>query len=154
MLESIGNINNIIDTIKSTKILISNKEQLSFKEIVDGINKSNKKNIEDNNYKLDFDSKPVKDLEDILDFDLEEDKDRFIKKNGKINISDILNEYGSNVSGNDLKKLGETINSLYNSGAIDTEDYFYAMKWIATKQMEKSTQVGIVKMIENEAIKL
>lgn len=154
MLESIGNINNIIDTIKSTKILISNKEQLSFKEIVDGINKSNKKNIEDNNYKLDFDSKPVKDLEDILDFDLEEDKDRFIKKNGKINISDILKEYGSNVSGNDLKKLGETINSLYNSGAIDTEDYFYAMKWIATKQMEKSTQVGIVKMIENEAIKL
>lgn len=154
MLESIGNIDNIIDTIKPTKILISNKEQLSFKEIVDGINKSNKKNIEDNNYKLDFDSKPVKDLEDILDFDLEKDKDRFIKKNGKINISDILNEYGSNVSGNDLKKLGETINSLYNSGAIDTEDYFYAMKWIATKQMEKSTQVGIVKMIENEAIKL
>lgn len=154
MLESICNINNIADTIKSTKTIISNKEQLSFKEIVDGINKSNEKNIEDNNYKLDFDSKPVKDLEDILDFDLEEDKDRFIKKNGKINISDILNEYGSNVSGNDLKKLGETINSLYNSGAIDTEDYFYAMKWIVTKQMEKSTQVGIVKMIENEAIKL
>lgn len=154
MLESICNINNIADTIKSTKTIISNKEQLSFKEIVDGINKSNEKNIEDNNYKLDFDSKPVKDLEDILDFDLEEDKDRFIKKNGKINISDILNEYGSNVSGNDFKKLGETINSLYNSGAIDTEDYFYAMKWIVTKQMEKSTQVGIVKMIENEAIKL
>ena len=154
MLESICNINNIADTIKSTKTIISNKEQLSFKEIVDGINKSNEKNIEDNNYKLDFDSKPVKDLEDILDFDLEEDKDRFIKKNGKINISDILNEYGSNVSGDDLKKLGETINSLYNSGAIDTEDYFYAMKWIVTKQMEKSTQVGIVKMIENEAIKL
>ena len=154
MLESISNINNITDSIKSARVSVSNNNQLTFKEIVDGVNEANKKNAEDNYYELDFDSKPVKDLEDILDFDLEERKDKYIKKNGKINISDILNEYGSNVSGNDLKKLGETINSLYNSGAIDTEDYFYAMKWIATKQMEKSTQIGIEKMIGNEIIKL
>lgn len=154
MLESISNINNITDSIKSTRVSVSNNNQLTFKEIVDGINKANEDNVEENYYKLDFDSKPVKDLEDILNFDLEDKKDKYIKKNGKINISDILNEYGSNVSGNDLKKLGETINSLYNSGAIDTEDYFYAMKWIATKQMEKSTQIGIEKMIGNEIIKL
>lgn len=73
-------------------------------------------------------------LNKIFDINMFENSDKFFKKDGSVNITRILGEYGGNVSASELNDLSDAINTLKDNGLLSDEDYFAAIKWIATKQ--------------------
>lgn len=90
----------------------------------------------------------IKKLNNILDIDILGRPDQFFKKDSTINIIRILGQYGSNVTSSELSDLGESISTLTKFGLISNEDYFSALKWIATKQESFRIQM---KSEENKA---
>lgn len=78
--------------------------------------------------------KAIKDINEIFSIDILGNPDKFIKKDSTINITRILDIYGSNIKSSDLDDLSKSINTLMDNGLISNEDYFTALKWIATKQ--------------------
>lgn len=85
----------------------------------------------------------LKKLENILGTTEDDIKENFTKDNGKINIMDLLEQYGNDISSNDLKDLKDTICGLYKEGAIDDIDYFTALKWINEKIMQKEVKLKV-----------
>lgn len=90
----------------------------------------------------------IKKLNNIFDVDMLGSPDKFFKKDSTINITRIIGQYGSNVTSSELSDLGESINILMKNGLISNEDYFSALKWIATKQEAFRVQM---KSEENKA---
>ena len=79
--------------------------------------------------------KAIKDLNGIFDIDILGDPDQFInKKDYTINLPRIISKFGQNVSPGELEDLGKAINTLMDNGLIRKEDYFAALKWIATRK--------------------
>lgn len=87
-------------------------------------------------------------LNGIFDIDMLGNPGQFFKKDSTINITRILGLYGKNVSSSELTDLGKQINTLKDNGLISDEDYFAALKWIATKQEAFRVQM---KSEENKA---
>lgn len=78
--------------------------------------------------------KAINDINGIFSIDILGNPDKFINKDSTINITRILDIYGSNIKSSDLDDLSKSINTLMDNGLISNEDYFTALKWIATKQ--------------------
>ena len=82
----------------------------------------------------------LKNLERIFHINMENNPERFYKENGQLNIMDIIEEYGDNVSFQDLKELSKTIIALKDLGKIDEEDFIKAMRWITDKIQGRAIQ--------------
>lgn len=76
----------------------------------------------------------IKKLNNIFDIDMLGSPDKFFKKDSTVNITRIIGQYGNNVTSSELSDLSESLNILMKNGLISNEDYFSALKWIATKQ--------------------
>lgn len=80
-------------------------------------------------------------IDNLLDTDIAENKDKYYKQNGKLNILDIIDRYGDSMGYSDLNEFAKAVNSLWENGEIDEKDYFIAIKWIAAKVKEKSIEL-------------
>lgn len=92
--------------------------------------------------------KAIKDLNGIFDIDILGDPDQFFNKDSTINLPRIISKFGQNVSPGELEDLGKAINTLMDNGLIRKEDYFAALKWIATRK-----EAFRIKMHSEEGIK-
>lgn len=81
----------------------------------------------------------------ILKIDMKNDKDKYTKENGKVNLREILAKYGDNVDTKGLNELSGVLTSMFKEGLLDEEDYFEGLKWIERKIFEKSIQINISK---------
>ena len=81
----------------------------------------------------------------ILKIDMKNDKDKYTKENGKVNLREILARYGDNVDTKGLNELSGVLTSMFKEGLLDEEDYFEGLKWIERKIFEKSIQINISK---------
>lgn len=150
-------VNNIISTndINSKDIrdmLNSNvKDVKSTMNFIEELAKAQE--TEQQKTEVNYDSHFVHKLEDILGVTEDDIKTDFTKDNGKINIMEMLNKYGNDVSSKDLRELQGTVTGLYKEGSIDAKDYFTALKWIAEKMMQKSLkmQMNDLKNIDPES---
>lgn len=139
-----------ITNYSSTSRKISENSGFSFSEILNQV--SSKSTIENTNKKetpktgnilIDNLSeknkgevlKAISDLNDIFDINILADPNQFInKKDSTINLPIIISKFGKNVSSDELEDLGNAINTLMDNGLISKEDYFSALKWIATRK--------------------
>ncbi len=80
-------------------------------------------------------------IDNLLDIDIAGNKDKYYKENGKLNILDIIDQYGDSMGYSDLNEFAKAVNSLWKNGEIDEKDYFAAIKWIAAKVKEKSIEL-------------
>ncbi|MBW6410053.1 hypothetical protein [Clostridium weizhouense] len=87
--------------------------------------------------------KNIKDMERILDIKIIGNEDKYFKEDNKIDIFKIIDNYGSNVSSNELEDFQRTVTTLWEEGMITDEDYFYAIKWIALKVEQKSIKIKL-----------
>lgn len=69
----------------------------------------------------------------------------YLKDNGKVDVKRMLDEYGGKVKTNELRELSKIVTGMFKEELVDEEDYFYALKWIATKAKQKSTIINIKK---------
>lgn len=76
----------------------------------------------------------INNLNRIFSINILGDPNQFINKDSTINMPRILAEYGTDVKSSELEDLSKSINTLAENGLISNEDYFYALKWIETKQ--------------------
>ena len=84
-------------------------------------------------------------LNKIFDIDILGDPSQFIKKDSTINMPRILAEYGNNVSSSELPDLSTSVNTLMSNGLISDADYFYTLRWIATKQLASKVKMSSIK---------
>ncbi|BCZ47142.1 hypothetical protein psyc5s11_32090 [Clostridium gelidum] len=84
-------------------------------------------------------------LNDIFDIDILGNPDEFINKDSTINMPKILRDYGSNVDSNELGDLSTAVNTLMSNGLISNADYFYTLRWIATKQQALKVKMISIK---------
>lgn len=145
-IETISNIN------LENKSKISKKENGTFFNILNS-QKSEVEKVEKEQLSKKYDnSSNIKVFGRILSIDMKENKEKYIKENGKLNIVEILNKYGDKVNTKGLNELVKVVNSLFKEGLIDEKDYIEALKWIRTKIFEKSLQISNEKK-EFEVIK-
>jgi len=78
----------------------------------------------------------------ILDIK-ENDWNKLYKDNGKLNVVKMINDYGNNLTSNELNSFVGSMNKLYEEGMIDTEDYYYALRWIALKVQQFAIKLQI-----------
>lgn len=99
-----------------------------------------------------IDALPKKDRDDVINsiktinkalgINIFGNADKFLNDDSTINLQRILYEYGDNVSYRDLNELNNAINVLHKNGLVSDDDYFYALKWLETKQMLFETKVN------------
>ena len=131
---------NAIDSIIKNEIKNrKTNEATSFSAVMNEYTEKKK----EEHTQLDFDSSSIKQLENLFDIDIEANKDKLVKDNGKLNILDIIDSYGDDLTGNDLRDFGNTVTALWKNGEIDDEDYYSAINWINQKVLEKSTELQV-----------
>lgn len=147
-LDNSNSFSNILNEVKlkSENTVASNIEEISQLEggIITGNHLIDALPEEDKTQVLDAINK----LNNIFDVDMLGTPDKFFKKDSTINITRIIGQYGGNVTSSELSDLGESINILMKNGLISEEDYFSALRWIATKQEAFRVQM---KSEENKA---
>lgn len=147
-LDSSNSFSNILNEVKLRSESIVDSETKEISQLECGITTGNPLidalPEEDKTQVLDA----IKKLNNIFDIDMLGRPDKFFKKDSTINITRILGQYGSNVTSSELSDLGESINILMKNGLISEEDYFTALRWIATKQEAFRVQM---KSEENKA---
>lgn len=152
--------NNIDYSISSTT-KANNSDGSSFSETLDEVKKSYiniKKNIQ-NGIKTNIptiDNLPrekrgdafdgINKLDEVFGIDILGDSDQFLRKDGTINMPRILAEYGADAVPFDENKLTKGINKLYDCGLINTEDYFYTLRWIATQKQASKVKMNTEKI--------
>lgn len=60
------------------------------------------------------------------------------KDNGKLDIMGIIKKYGDKLSTRDIKDFKDSLDVLWDKGAIDTEDYFEAVKWLSLRNISNN----------------
>lgn len=130
------------ESIKLNKI---SKTDNSFKSILR--EKKEKKDLltKDELSEIYDKSTNIKVFGSILKIDMKNDKDKYTKENGKVNLREILARYGDNVDTKGLNELSGVLTSMFKEGLLDEEDYFEGLKWIERKIFEKSIQINISK---------
>ena len=84
-------------------------------------------------------------LDKIFDIDILGNPDKFINEDSTINMPKILRDYGSNVDSTELGDLGTDVNTLMSNGLISNADYFYTLRWIATRQQALKVKMSSIK---------
>lgn len=84
-------------------------------------------------------------LNDIFDIDILANPDKFINEDSTIDMPRILRDYGSNIDSTELGYLGMAVNTLMSNGLISDADYFYTLRWIATKQQAFKVKMSSIK---------
>lgn len=134
---------NSINTIDQTKKSESKNEKVNDGTSFSAILNKCAENKKEEHTELDFNSSSIKQLERIFKIDIKANKDKLVKDNGKINLSEIIHTYGNNPSGNDLRDFQKNVTALWENGEIDNDDYYYALKWINEKILEKSKKLEV-----------
>ena len=127
---------------------------LKFDELLKSIKTQKHNEVNLSNDVVNDKSTDVKRLEKLFNIDIKNNPEEFINSDGTINLFDIINSYGNNLSSNDLREFGDTINALYKNNKISDDDYFYALNWITKKFLEKSVTLSIHDKIDKENLKI
>lgn len=127
---------------------------LKFDELLKSIKTQKHNEVNLSNDVVNDKSTDVKRLEKLFNIDIKNNPEEFINSDGTINLFDIINSYGNNLSSNDLREFGDTINALYKNNKISDDDYFYALNWINKKFLEKSVTLSIHDKIDKENLKI
>lgn len=99
-------------------------------------------------------STDVEKLEKLFNIDIKNNTEEFMNDDGTFNIFDLINNYGDNLSSNDLREFADTINSLHKRNKISDSDFFYALNWINKKILQKSMTLSIRDKIDKENLKI
>ncbi|NLK22682.1 MAG: hypothetical protein GX309_01445 [Clostridiales bacterium] len=127
---------------------------LKFDELLKSMKTQKHNEVNLSNDVVNDKSTDVKRLEKLFNIDIKNNPEEFINSDGTINLFDIINSYGNNLSSNDLREFGDTINALYKNNKISDDDYFYALNWINKKFLEKSVTLSIHDKIDKENLKI
>lgn len=60
------------------------------------------------------------------------------KDNGKLDIMGIIRKHGNKLSTRDVEDFKKAINTLWDNGVIDTEDYFEVIKWLSLQRVSNN----------------
>lgn len=103
---------------------ITDNEIITGNPLIDKLPKEKKSDV----------MKSIKDIDQMCGIDILRNGDKFINKDNTINIMRILNIYGNKITSSDLDDVSKAINVFMDNGLIKSEDYYAALKWIATRQ--------------------
>lgn len=127
---------------------------LKFDELLKSMKTQKHNEVNLSNDVVNDKSTDVKRLEKLFNIDIKNNPEEFINSDGTINLFDIINSYGNNLSSNDLREFGDTIDALHKNNKISDNDYFYALNWINKKLLEKSVTLSIHDKIDKENLKI